>query len=63
VPLDDEVETQLEELVVGRVRVRVRERVACCRELLGEPAGHGDVEAAEIGRHGLDLGPHRGWLH
>ncbi len=56
VALEDEVEADLEDLLLGCARVRVREGVAGGGELVEEPAGDGDVEPTEVRREGLDRG-------
>jgi hypothetical protein len=50
VALDDEIEPDLEDLGVGRVRIRVRERVSRGRELLEQAARDRDVDPAQLGR-------------
>jgi hypothetical protein len=57
VPLDDEVEAELEDGVIGGPRVRVGEGVAGRFELLEEPPRNGDVESAQLCGEGLDLRP------
>jgi hypothetical protein len=59
VPLDDEVQPDLEDDVVRRARVRVGQRVARGGELLEEPPRHGDVEPRELRRERLHVGPLR----
>lgn len=59
VPLEDEVEGDLEDVGVAGVRVRVRERIARRRELVEEPPGDGDVDPAELGGLRLDDGRRR----
>jgi hypothetical protein len=55
VPLDDEVQPQLEDLVVAGARVRVRERVARGGELLKEPSRDRDVDPGQLGGEWLDV--------
>ncbi|HEX9241231.1 MAG TPA: hypothetical protein VF875_02190 [Anaeromyxobacter sp.] len=55
VTLEDEVEPDLEDLVLGRPRVGVRQRGAGGRELVEEAAGDGDVDAAKVCGERLDL--------
>jgi hypothetical protein len=55
VPLDDEVEPDLEDLVVTGAGVRMREGVPRHSELLEQAAGDRDVEPAELSGEGLDL--------
>jgi hypothetical protein len=67
VPVDDEVEPELEELVVRDVRVGVRDRIAGCVELLEQSAGDRDVEAGQLGGERLDprrlIASPRSWRH
>jgi hypothetical protein len=53
---DDEIESQLEDLVLRRARVGVRERVAGRGELVEEPPRDGEVKAAQVRGERLDLG-------
>jgi hypothetical protein len=57
VAIDDEIEADLEDDIVGRARVRVRERVPGRGELLEHAPRDGDVEPAELGGEGVDVRP------
>jgi hypothetical protein len=56
VALDDEVEPDLEDLGVGRVRIRMGEGVLRGRELLEQAARDRDVDPAQLGRLRFDDG-------
>jgi hypothetical protein len=54
VPLDDEIETDLDDLGVAGVRMRVGERVRRELQLLEQPPRDGDVDPGQLGRLRLD---------
>jgi hypothetical protein len=54
VPLQDEIEPDLEDLLLRRAGMGVREGVACGGELGEEAARHREMDAAELGGPGLD---------
>ena len=55
VALVDEFEADLDDGLLGGARVGMREGVLRCGQLREEPAGHGDVDAAEVRGERLDL--------
>jgi hypothetical protein len=55
VPLDDEVEAELEDGLLGGGRVRMGQRVPRRGDLVEEAAGDGHVEAGQLGGERLDL--------
>jgi hypothetical protein len=59
VPLDDEIEADLEDVGVARVRMRVRERIPRRGDLLDQPSRHRDVDAAQLRGLRLDDGRRR----
>ncbi len=65
VALQDEVETDLEDGLLGRAWVGVRQGVPCRGELLEEAPGNRDVEAALLRGERIDLRPllAREWRH